>query len=95
MRQWPVSLEGHEAFEGGRAKDTGGVEEQDLEVTQWQRCSHVAKHKTVTAQAPNSADLALADFILFPSMKLTLKCRRFQKIEGIEDTSVRKLRAFP
>jgi len=44
------------------------------------------KHETsVVPQPPYSPDLAPADFFLFPQLKSSLKGRRFQPIEEIEE----------
>jgi hypothetical protein len=43
---------------------------------------------------PYSPDLAQADFFLFPKLKTTLKGRRFQTIEGIQENAIRELRAI-
>ena len=51
--------------------------------------------KTVVPQPPYYADLAPADFFLFPKLKSSLKGRRFQTEEGIEENSIRDLRAIP
>jgi hypothetical protein len=41
-----------------------------------------------------SLDLAPADFFLFPKLKTTLKGRRFQTIEEIQENALRELRAI-
>jgi transposase len=43
---------------------------------------------------PYSPDLAPADFFLFPKLKSTLKGRRFQTIEEIQENAIRELRAI-
>jgi len=43
---------------------------------------------------PYSPDLAPADFFLFPKRKTTLKGRRFQTIEEIQENAIRELRAI-
>jgi transposase len=48
---------------------------------------------TVVPQPPYSPDLAPADFILFPKLKSSLKGRRFQTVEEIEENSLRKTRS--
>ena len=54
------------------------------------------KHETtVVPQAPYSPDVAPADFFLFPKRKSSLKGRRFQTVEKIEENSIRDLRAVP
>ena len=54
------------------------------------------KHEAaVVPQPPYSPDLALADFFLFPKLKPSLKGRRFQAVEEIEENSIRDLRAIP
>ena len=50
---------------------------------------------TVVPQPPHSPDLAPADFFLFPKWKSSLKGRRFQTVEEIEENSIRDLRAVP
>ena len=50
---------------------------------------------TVVPQPPYSPDLAPADFFLFPKWKSSLKGRRFQTVEEIEENSIRDLRAIP
>ena len=49
----------------------------------------------VVPQAPYFPDLAPADFFLFPKLKSSLKGRRFQTVEEIEENSKRNLRAIP
>jgi len=54
------------------------------------------KHEaTFVSQPPYSPDLVPADFFLFPKLKSSLKCRRFQTVEEIEVNSIRDLRAIP
>jgi transposase len=54
------------------------------------------KHEaTVVPQPPYSPDLAPADFFLFQKLKPSLKGRRFQAVEEIEENSLRDLRAIP
>jgi len=56
--------------------------------------SYLAKHQTpVVPHPPYSPDLAPADFFLFPKLKTTLKGRRFQTIEEIQENATRELRA--
>ena len=56
----------------------------------------LTKHQTtVVPQLPYSPDLAPGDFFLFPKLKSSLKGRRFQTVEGIEENSIRDLRAIP
>jgi len=56
----------------------------------------LTKHETsVIPQPPCSPDLTPADFLLFPKRKSSLKGRRFQKEEEIEENSIRDLRAVP
>jgi transposase len=50
---------------------------------------------TVVPQPPYSPDLAPADFFLFPQLKSSLKGRRFQTIEEIEENWTRDLRTIP
>ena len=56
----------------------------------------LTKHETIVVpQPPYSPDLAPADFFLFPQLKSSLKVRRFQTIEEIEENWTRDLRAIP
>ena len=56
----------------------------------------LTKHETtVVPLPPYSPDLAPADFFLFPKLKSSLKVRRFQTAEEIEENLIRDLRAFP
>jgi len=56
----------------------------------------LTKHETtVVPQPPYSPDLAPADFSLFPKWKSSLKGRRFQTVEEIEENSIQDLRAVP
>jgi hypothetical protein len=56
----------------------------------------LTKHEaTVVLQPPYSPDLAPAEFILFPKFKSSLKGRRFQTVEEIEENSLRDIRAIP
>ena len=54
----------------------------------WQNIRHVVPHP------PYSPDLAPADFLLFPKLKTTLKGRRFQTIDEIQEKAIRELRAI-
>jgi len=57
--------------------------------------SYLAKHQTfVVAHPPYFPELAPADFFLFPKLKTTLKGRRFQTIEEIQENAIRELRAI-
>jgi transposase len=57
--------------------------------------SYLAKHQTtVVLHPPYSPDLAPADFFLFPKRKSTLKGRRFQTIEEIQENAIRELGAI-
>jgi len=57
--------------------------------------SYLAKHQTsVLPPPPYSPDLAPADFFLFPNLKTTLKGRRFQAIEEIQENATREPRAI-
>jgi len=57
--------------------------------------SYLAKHQTyVMPHPPYSPDLAPADFFLFPKLNATLKERRFQTIEEIQENAIRELRAI-
>ena len=56
----------------------------------------LTKHETtVVLQPPWSPHLAPAKFFLFWELKSSLKDRRFQKVEEIEENSTRDLRAVP
>jgi len=56
----------------------------------------LTKHETtVVPQPPYSPDLAPADSFLFSKLKSSLKDRRLQKVEEIEENSIRDLRAIP
>jgi len=56
----------------------------------------LTKHETtVFPQPPYSPDLAPVDFFLFPKWKSSLKGRRFQTVEEIEENLIRDLRAVP
>jgi hypothetical protein len=47
--------------------------------------SYLAKHQTwVVPHSPYSPDITPAEFFLFPKLKTTLKGRRFQTVEGIQ-----------
>jgi len=53
------------------------------------------KHEAnVVPQPPYSPDLAPADFFLFPKLKSSLKGRRFQTVEEIEENSIWDLHAI-
>jgi len=57
--------------------------------------SYLVKHQTsVASHPPYSPDLAPAEFFLFPKLKTTLKGRRFQTTEEIEENAIRELRAI-
>ena len=54
------------------------------------------KHETTVVPQPDySPDLAPADFFLLLKLKSSLKGRRFQTVEEIEENSIRDLRAIP
>jgi len=53
----------------------------------WQNIRH-----PLCPHPPYSPDLAPADFFLFFKLKFTLKGRRFQTIEEIQENAVRELR---
>ena len=56
----------------------------------------LTKHEaTAVPQPPYSPDVAPADFFLFPKWKSSLKGRRFQTVEEIEENSIQDLRAVP
>ena len=56
----------------------------------------LTKHEaTIVPQMSYSPDLAPADFFFFPKLKSSLKGRRFQTVEEIEENSIRDLRAIP
>jgi len=42
------------------------------------------KNITVCPHPPYSPDLAPCDFWLFPKVKMTMKCKRFESIQDIE-----------
>jgi len=50
---------------------------------------------TVVPQPPCFPDLVPADLFLFPKLKSSLKDRRFQTVEEIEENSIRDLRTIP
>ena len=53
----------------------------------------LTKHETTVVPQPSySPDLAPAEFLLFPKWKSSLKGRRFQTEEEIEENSIRDLR---
>jgi len=52
------------------------------------------RQTSVVPHPPYSPDLASADFFLFPTLKTTLKGRRFQTIEEIQQNVIRELRAI-
>ena len=53
------------------------------------------KHETsVVPQPPYSPDLAPEEFLLFSKLKSSLKVRRFQRVEEMEENSIRDLRAI-
>jgi len=57
--------------------------------------SYLAKYQTpVVPHPPYSPDLAPADFFLFPKLKTTLKGRRFQTTEEIQENATRELCAI-
>jgi len=43
---------------------------------------------------PYSPDLAPAELLLFPKLKTTLKVRRFQTVEEIQENAIRELRTI-
>ena len=47
----------------------------------------------LSPQPPYSPDLAPAVFFLFPNLKTTLKRRRFQTIDEIQENAIKELRA--
>jgi len=54
------------------------------------------KHETtVVPQPPYSPDLAPVDFFFFPKWKFSVKGRRFQTVEEIEENSIWDLHAVP
>jgi len=56
----------------------------------------LTKHETTAVpQPPYSPNLAPADFLLIPKWKSSLKGRRFQVVEEIEENSIQDLRAVP
>jgi len=57
--------------------------------------SYLAKHQiSLCHHPPYSPDLAPADFFLFPKLKTTMKGRRFQTIEEIQENTLREVRAI-
>jgi len=57
--------------------------------------TYLAKHQiSVAPHPPYSPELAPADFFMFPKLQTTLKGRRFQTIEGIQENAMRELRAI-
>ena len=64
--------------------------------------SRVAPHPQLSGKTsdirwphpPYSPDLAPAEFFMFPKLKTTLKGRRFQTIEEIQENAIRELRAI-
>jgi len=50
---------------------------------------------TVVPQSPYSPDLAPADIFLFPKWESSLKGRRFQTVEEIEENLIRDICAIP
>jgi transposase len=57
--------------------------------------SYPAKHQTyVVPHPPYSPDLSPADIFLFTKLKSTLKGRRFQPKEEIQENAIRELRAI-
>ena len=57
--------------------------------------SYLEKHQiSVVPHSPYSPDLAAKEFFLFPKLKTTLKGRRFQTIEDIQENAIRELRAI-
>jgi len=57
--------------------------------------SYLTKHQTsVVPHPPYSPDLAPADVFLFPKLKNTLKGRRFQTTEEIQENATRELRTM-
>ena len=57
--------------------------------------SYLAKHQTsVVSHPPYSPDLGPADVFLFPKFKTTLKGRRSQTIEEIQENAIRELRVI-
>jgi transposase len=59
-------------------------------------CEFLTKNETtVVPQPAYSPDLTPADFFLFPKLKSTLKGRRFESTEEIEENLLTELRAIP
>ena len=57
--------------------------------------SYLAKYKTsVVLHSPYSPNLTPAEFFLFPKLNTTLKGRRFQTIEEIQENAIRELCAI-
>jgi len=58
-------------------------------------CSYLAKHQTSVLPHPHySPDIAPAYFFLFPKLKTTLKGRRFQTTEEIQENAIREMCAI-
>ena len=56
----------------------------------------LAKNSTnITEQPPYSPNMDLANFFLFPKLKLPLRGTRFQSIKGIKENSRRELESIP
>jgi len=57
--------------------------------------SYLAKYQpSIVPHPPYSPDLAPADFFLFPKLRITLKGRRFQTLEEIQENAIRELHAI-
>jgi hypothetical protein len=56
--------------------------------------SAVIWQTSVVPHEPYSPDLASEDFFLFPKLETTLKGRRFQTTEEIQENAIRKLRVI-
>jgi transposase len=57
--------------------------------------NYLAKHQiSVVPHPPHSPDLAPPDFSLLPKLKTSLKGRRFQITEEIQENATRELRAI-
>jgi transposase len=78
--------------EGGRNKTWMLHRDNAPDHTSLFICQFLARHETtVVPQPPYSPDLALQTFFLFQKLKSTLKGRRFQTIEELEENSARDL----
>ena len=75
-----------------------------LAASTWQHASHTSclvqsflvKHQiTQVTQAPYSPDLVPCNFWLFPKLKSSLKGKRFQTVDEIQENMMEQLMAIP